>query len=195
MALLSQVPFIANTTRSPTDASFSKRTAGIGDAIFQNIVARQITDRLGFGVGARLIARTAGDNLGSGKWQIVPGFGVRYSLPELGKDSYVVPAARYAASFAGDPERRTVREWQIAPTLNIDLPDRYFATFYPSYDIRINEGPPVAGQTGRLFLPFDALVGRVLTDKIQISLEASVPIIKSYAVYDFKTQARLRIIY
>jgi hypothetical protein len=33
-------------------------------------------------------------------------------------------------------------------------------TFYPSNDIRINFGDPISGQTGRLFLPFDAAIGR-----------------------------------
>jgi hypothetical protein len=44
--------------------------------------------------------------------------------------------------------------------LNIGLPDRWFVTLYPSNDIRINYRQPVSGQTGRLFLPFDASVGQ-----------------------------------
>jgi hypothetical protein len=62
-------------------------------------------------------------------------------------------------SFAGDPTARRISEPQIAPTLNIDLPGPWFFTFYPSNDIRINFGQPKSGQTGRLFLPFDALIG------------------------------------
>jgi hypothetical protein len=72
--------------------------------------------------GARLVARTADDDLGIGKWQIMPGLGVCYVLPELGPDSYFVPAMRYAMSFAGDPTNRRISEPQIAPTLNLDLP-------------------------------------------------------------------------
>jgi hypothetical protein len=68
-------------------------------------------------------------------------------------------------------------------------------TLYPSYDVRINYGAPRAGQTGRLFLPFDALIGVKMTDNIQVSLEVGVPIIKDYPVYDFKTEARVRISY
>jgi len=56
----------------------------------------------------------------------------------MGTDSYFVPAVRYAMSFAGDPSARRISEPQIAPTLNIDLPGRWFLTLYPSYDIRIN---------------------------------------------------------
>ncbi|MGO9685125.1 MAG: hypothetical protein ACLPTZ_21555 [Beijerinckiaceae bacterium] len=62
--------------------------------------------RWAFGFGARLVTPTAADALGSGKWQIMPGFGVRYSFLEFGSDTYFVPKLRYAASFAGDPTRR-----------------------------------------------------------------------------------------
>ena len=64
-------------------------------------------------------------------------------------------------------------------------------TFYPSYDIRINYGDPVSGQTGRLFLPFDVAIGRKVTDNLTMSIEVSVPMIKDYPVYDFKTQVRI----
>jgi hypothetical protein len=108
--------------------------------------------------------------------------GVRYLIPEWGPDSYFVPAVRYAMSFAGDPSARRISEPQIAPTLNIDLPGCWFLTFYPSYDIRINFGAPKAGQTGVK-----------LTDNLEISLEVGVPIIKEYPVYNFKTEARVRV--
>jgi hypothetical protein len=120
---------------------------------------------------------------------------VRYSLLELGPDSYFVPSMRWALSSPTNPGQRRISEPQIAPTLNIDLPGPFFLTFYPSHDIRINYGAPIAGQTGRLFLPFDALIGARLTDKVQLSFEGSVPIVKEYPVYNFKTEARLRIVF
>jgi hypothetical protein len=62
-------------------------------------------------------------------------------------------------------------------------------------DIRVNYGDPVTGQTGRLFLPFDFMVGRKLTQNLVLSLEVSVPIIKDYPVYDFKTEVRLNMLF
>ena len=59
----------------------------------------------------------------------------------------------------------------------------------------MNFGDPVPGQTGRLFLPFDARVGRDLNDHISLSLEIGVPIIKDYPVYNFKAQVRLNVAY
>jgi hypothetical protein len=192
LGLLAQVPLVEETTTTFDPLSVDHEF-GLGDAVFQMLVAHDLNDRWAVGIGARLVARTADDGLGSGKWQVMPGFGVRYLLLELGSDSYFAPQMRYAISVAGDPTSRKISEPQIAPTLNIDLPGRWFITFYPSYDIRINFGDPKPGQTGRLFLPFDALVGAKLTDTLQISLEASVPIVKAYPVYNFKTEARVRI--
>jgi hypothetical protein len=176
LAMLAQVPVMMESAVT-FDPLGLDQVFGVGNAVFQSILAHAIDERWAFGVGARLVAGSVSDDVGSGKWQIMPGFGARYSILEWGTDSYFVPAMRYAMTFAGDPSARRISEPQIAPTLNIDLPGRWFLTFYPSYDIRINFGAPKAGQTGRLFLPFDALVGVKLTDNLQISLEVGVPII------------------
>jgi hypothetical protein len=155
LGVLAQVPLVQKTT---TD--FEPQTAdhefGLGDTNFQVIVAHAIDERWAFGVGARVSAQTGADSLSSGEWQVMPGLGVRYMLFELGQDSYFVPSMRYAMSIPGNPGARRISEPQIAPTLNIDFPGPFFLTLYPSHDIRINYGAPIAGQTGRLFLLFDA---------------------------------------
>jgi len=125
----------------------------------------------------------------------MPGVAVRYALSELSSGSYLEPLLRYDASFAGDPSRKNISNLQFAPTFNLGLPDRWFVTFYPSADIRINYGDPVTGQTGRLFLPFDARIGRKMTDDLVLSLEVGLPIIKDYPVYNFKTEVRLNLTY
>lgn len=189
LALLGQTQFVDKTTFTQGEAA--QEEFGLGNSLVQAVLIQTLSDQLAYGFGARLVAPTASDNIGNGKWQIMPGFGVRYTFTELSKDTYFVPAIRYAVSFAGDPTKRNISEPQIAPTFNLDLPGPWYLTFYPSYDIRINYGDPVSGQTGRLFLPADVAVGYALTDKIAMSLEVSVPIIKDYPVYDFKTEFRV----
>jgi len=189
---LAQLPVVDRNSITPDPAN-SVHEFGIGDAAFQGILSQSINQRWAYGFGARLVAPTGEDALGSGRWQIMPGFGIRYSFLEYGSDTYFVPKIRYAMSFAGDLSRRNISEPQIAPTLNIGLPNRWFLTLFPSYDVRINYGDPISGQTGRLFLPFDAAIGAKLSDNFVMSLEASVPIIKDYPVYNFKTELRLAI--
>ena len=189
LSLLAQTEFQDKTTFTQGEPN-AEEAFGLGNSVLQAVVIQTLSERLAYGFGARLAVPTASDDIGNGKWQIMPGFGVRYTFTELSKDTYFVPAMRYAVSFAGDPAKRNISEPQIAPTFNLDLPGPWYLTFYPSYDIRINYGDPVSGQTGRLFLPADVALGYTLTDKITMSLEVSVPIIKDYPVYDFKAECR-----
>jgi hypothetical protein len=164
---------------------------GLGDTDIQAVYAYNFDSRWAAGFGSRLIAPTGGDTLGSGKWQILPIAGFRYRLSEINSDSYFEPYARYDVSFAGDPTKRNISNLQLAPLLTIALPETWLISFYPSPDIRVNFGDPITGQSGRLFLPFDARVGRKLNDHTALSFEVGVPIIKDYPVYDFKTTTRL----
>jgi hypothetical protein len=168
---------------------------GIGDADVQAALIHNINQRWAFGFGMRLIAPTGDDLLGSGKWQVMPIVGARLALPEITNGSYFEPLLRYDVSVAGDPTKKNISNLQFAPTLNINLPNRWFFTFFPSTDIRINYGDPITGQTGRWFVPFDFRFGKKFTDNVALSLEIGVPIIKDYPVYDFKTQLRLNVTY
>ena len=119
--------------------------------------------------------------------------GRRYALPEISQGSYFEPLARYDVSFAGDPTKKFISNLQLAPMLNLSLPDRWFFTLYPNPEIRWNFGAPVTGQTGRLFLPFDARVAHKFSDAFDASLEVAVPIVKQYPVYNFMTALRLNL--
>ena len=194
LALRSDLPMRAKDpiTSDNPDGHF---LYGLGDADVQAALIYTFNARWAAGFGDRLIAPTGPDSLGSGKWQMMAIAGVRDKLPEIGPDAYFTLLVRYDVSVAGDPSRKNISNLQLAPTLNLGLPDRWFVTFYPSPDIRVNFGDPVTGQTGRLFLPFDVSVGRKLTSNWVASLEVGVPMINDYPVYNFKTEARLNLSY
>jgi len=194
VALRADLPFRAKNpiTSDNPDGHFLH---GVGDVDFQAALLHELDARWAIGFGARLTAPTGEDNIGSGKWQIMPAFGARYALPEIGKNSYLEPVVWYDVSFAGDPTKKNISNLRFAPTFRLGLPDHWFVTFYPSPDIRVNYGDPVTGQTGRLFLPFDFQIGRKLTKDLALSLEVGVPIIKDYPVYDFKTMVRLNMLF
>jgi outer membrane putative beta-barrel porin/alpha-amylase len=192
IALRADLPF---DTKNPisNDNPTGNYLSGVGDADVQAAILHDFDARWAAGIGARLIAPTGDDNLTSGKWQAMPLAGFRYMLPEVSKGSYFIALARYDVSFAGDPAKKNISNLQLAPELNIALPNHWFFTFYPNPDIRINYGDAVTGQTGRLFLPFDVMLGRNLTKDVVASIEVSVPIIKDYPVYNFKTEARFNL--
>jgi Putative MetA-pathway of phenol degradation len=188
---LASLPLVGREI-STSDPGAPNREFGMGDVFLQGNLVERINERWAYGFGARLYAPTAEDSLGTGRWQIMPGAGVRYTFLEYGADTYFVPKIRYAMSFAGDPSRRNISEIQFAPTLNIALQDHWFLRFYDLYDVRINFSAPVSGQTGRLFLPLDAAIGKKITDNIVLMWEASAPIIKDYPVYNLKVDFRVR---
>jgi Putative MetA-pathway of phenol degradation len=192
LALRSDLPLLAKNPISSTNPE-GNYLYGPGDVDVQAAIIHNLSQRWAVGFGARLIAPTGGDTLGSGKWQIMPIVGARYALWEISSSSYFEPVLRYDVSFAGDPTKKNISNLQIAPAFNVGLPDRWFITFYPSADIRINFGDPITGQTGRLFLPFDARIGRKLDDNAALSFELGVPIIKDYPVYNIKTQVRFNL--
>jgi hypothetical protein len=166
---------------------------GLGDADIQATLIHQFDARWKAGAGVRFIAPTGGSTFGSGKWQVEPVAGFRYAFPEISDGSYFEPLARWEYSFAGDPTRKDINNLQFAPMVNFSLPDRWFFTLYPSTDIRWNFGEAVTGQTGRLFLPFDARIGKKFSDFFNVSLEVGVPIVKQYPVYTFMTALRLNL--
>ena len=194
LALRADLPFEAKDAYNSSNPN-ADFLHGLGDADVQAALVHQINDRWTAGAGARLIMPTGDwDNgLGSGKWQIMPIAGVRYALPEISPGSYLEPLLRYDQSFAGDPAKRAVSNLQFAPMVNLSLPDRFYFTLYPNPDIRWNFGPAVTGQTGRLFLPFDARIGRKFSKTLNVSLEVGLPIIRQYPVYDFTSQLRVNI--
>ena len=194
LALRADLPLLAKNPLSSSNPD-GDYLSGIGDADVQALIIHNLDQRWTVGFGARLITPTGDDTLGSGKWQIMPGAGFRYALWEINSSSYFEPVVRYDVSFAGDPTRRNISNLQFAPTFNLGLPDHWFITLYPSPDIRINYGDPVTGQTGRLFLPFDARIGRQLSKNVAMSFELGVPIIRDYPVYNLKTQVRLNVTY
>ena len=194
LALRADLPLLAKNPLSASNPD-GDYLSGIGDADVQALIIHNLDQRWTVGFGARLITPTGDESLGSGKWQIMPGAGFRYALWEINSSSYFEPVVRYDVSFAGDPTRRNISNLQFAPTFNLGLPDHWFITFYPSPDIRINYGDPITGQTGRLFLPFDARIGRQLSKNTALSFELGVPIIRDYPVYNLKTQVRLNVTY
>jgi len=192
LALRSDLPVLAKNPVSSSNPN-GDYLVGVGDADVQAAVIHNLTERFAVGFGARLITPTGGETFGSEKWQIMPIIGARVGLWEINSASYFEPVFRYDVSFAGDPTRRNISNLQIRPTFNVGLPDQWFITFFPSPDIRMNFGDPITGQTGRLFLPFDARVGRKLAENAAISFELGVPIIKDYPVYSIKTQLRFNL--
>jgi len=185
------LPFVVKDAITADDPG-GTYVGGLGDADVQAALIDTISARWAAGAGLRIIAPTGTDDLTGGTWRALPIVGARAMLPEISEGSFFTGLFRYDVSFASAmSSARNASNLQFAPTLNVDLPDRWFVTIYPEPDIRYNFGDPISGQTGRLFLPADLMLGRDITENFTASLEVGAPIIKDYPVYDFKAVVRL----
>lgn len=180
------VPLVL-TDKQSGDNPQGDLTGGLGDALFQATLIHNMTERFALGFGARTFFPTASaDQLGTGKYRLLPLLGGRWKLPELSRGSYFQLLGRYDFDVGGDSGRSHISRFQFSPTVSVALPDRWFVTFFPSQDMVVDL---LAG--GKWFVPLDVSVGRNLSERVVASLEASVPVIKQFTLYDFKLEARL----
>jgi hypothetical protein len=166
---------------------------GQGDLLTEiAIIAPSPTARLGYGAGVRVVWPTAGLNeAGDGKYQIGPVVGVRYSLPEISPGSFFLPQVIYVNSVASRNQnsgRANINQLNIQPKFNVALPDDWFLTAYASENIEINYG-----DDGKLFLPFDLMVGKNLFGRWVASLEYSRQLFhaKDFEPYRWQLETRI----
>jgi hypothetical protein len=166
---------------------------GQGDLLTEiAIVAPPPTARLGYGLGVRAVWPTAGLNeAGKGKYQIGPVVGARYSLPEISPGSFFLAKAIYLNSVASRDEnsgRTDINLLKLQPKFNVGLPDHWFVTAYASETIEINYQ-----DDGKVFVPFDLMIGKKFFDSFVASLEYSRSMFhdKGYEPYQWQLEARI----
>lgn len=166
---------------------------GQGDLLTEvAIIAPPPARRLGLGAGVRVVWPTAGLNeAGKGKYQIGPVVGARYSLPEISPGSFFLPEVIYLNSVASRDQnsgRADINQLNIQPKLNITLPGDWFVTAYASENIQINYG-----DGGKLFVPFDLMVGKKLFDTLVASIEYSHALFHDhdFEPYQWQLEGRL----
>ena len=165
---------------------------GFGDVLIQGIVINRPNEMFAWMAGSQFIFPTASqDQMGAGKYRIVPTAAARWMLPALGGGSWFAPLVRYDVDVAGADNRNRIREFQLAPTLNLVSTDGLFLNLYPSSDIRYNFASERPGDTGKWFIPFDFLVGRKLNPMTVATLEVSFPLVQQYQVYDLKIEGNI----
>jgi len=166
---------------------------GAGDLLTEiAIVAPPPTARLGYGLGVRAVWPTAGlDEAGKGKYQIGPVVGARYSLPEIGPGSFFLAKAIYLNSVAsrdGNSGRADINLLKLQPKFNVGLPDHWFVTAYASETIEVNYQ-----DDGKVFIPFDLMIGKKFFDSFVASLEYSRSLIhdKGFEPYQWQIEGRI----
>ena len=142
-------------------------------------------DQWTFGAGMQLIFPTDGNNIeiGDAKYEVHPSVALAYDLSHWSKGAYAGFIVRYARSVGGSPVAPTINQTYIEPFFNINLPGRSFLNFSP--EIRYNWA------TKRWFVPFDIMVGQMITDHLIASIEYENAIVHDYPKYAQQVEIRL----
>lgn len=186
------VPLMLTNFRSEDNLAGYARF-GLGDVLAQALLVREVSPRFAWVAGVEAMLPTATEEtMGTGTLQLAPTAAVRWSTDELRKGSWIALAGRWSKSVVNARDAHTnINELQFAPVINIPVTETWFVDLFPSTDIRYNLGEKREGDSGRWFVPFNFLVGTLLDKTTVASIEVSIPIIKDYDLYDFKTEFRL----
>jgi hypothetical protein len=139
--------------------------------------------RSAFGFGFQTIFPTASDDqFGRGKYVIAPVAAGLYYPSSLPKGSFAGIMLRNEFSYAGDDYRSDINQLVMQPLFNVNLPDRWFFTIYP--EIRLD------WDTGRWFVPFDIMAGKLVTPTTVMSLEYKAGLVKDLPLYDYELEFR-----
>ncbi|HCU90700.1 MAG TPA: hypothetical protein DGR97_12190 [Gammaproteobacteria bacterium] len=174
----------------PSSDNIDRETEeGFGDLLTQAFFIPPSDSNVSFGFGLRAIFPTATqDQLGSGKYSLVP-IGVVLHFPTwLASGSFIGVGVRNQVGFGGDKDRKDINELQIAPIVNIRLPRKSFVSFFPT--IRRDWK-----NQNDVFVPFDLAFGRAIGRGKIGSLRLQVPLIDKQNRYDWTLEARVTFLF
>lgn len=129
-----------------------------------------VAPRLTLGGSLRLAWPTGGQPpFGAEQYQWAPSLSLHYRVPDLGRGITFHPLARYFMSYhAASTGAAKIRKLDLYPTVTFDLPERWFVALYPERPITYNQ------ITGQWFVPFEALAGKDLSERLRLGFGGAV---------------------
>lgn len=102
----------------------------------------------------RFVFPTGGQSpFGSDQWQVAPGFGANWRLPDVWKGVTIAPYARYFYGFdPKSPGVTTKRSWNIFPEVDFTLNETWQLLLWPEQGVNYNV------RTGKWFVPVEAML-------------------------------------
>jgi len=191
------LPFMLTNVPNMSDNPRGKTHFGMGDVLAQTLLVHVPNKEFAWATGAQVIFPTASEEqMGTGMYRVVPTLGARFGTDRILRGSWVALAARWDRSVAkGRTHTTEVNELQFAPIVNVWLPNYWFVNLFPSPDIRYKLGEKHKGDSGRWFIPANAMLGKMLGKNVVATVEVGVPVVNDYRVYGFKMEMRLGIFF
>jgi hypothetical protein len=139
----------------------------------------------------RLVFPTGGEPpFGADQWQIVPGAGFNWRLPDAWRGVTISPYARYFHGFdAGSDRLTTKRSWNIFPTVTFGLTEKWSVAFYPEQGLTYND------RTNKWFVPVEAMFSNRVSKGFEYSFGGAYAVVKDDPAYRWVFQSRLTFFY
>ncbi len=160
----------------------------VGDSLTEfYATSPPVVPHLTLGGSLRLVWPTGGQPpFGAEQYQWAPSLSLNYRVPDLGYGMTLHPLARYFMSYhAASAGAAKIRKLDLYPTVTFDLPDRWFIVLYPENPIEYNE------ITGQWFVPFEAMVGKDLSERLHLSFGGAVKLGGNDPQYQSLLEARV----
>lgn len=164
------VPFL-DTNKKGSGNPNGDWTFHVGDSLTEFYATTpSVATHLTLGGSLRLVWPTGGrPPFGAEQYQWAPSLYLDYRVPDLGYGVTLHPLARYFMSYhAASADAAKIRKLELYPTVTFALPERWFVAFYPENPVVYNES------TGQWFVPFEALVGKDLSERLHLGFGGAV---------------------
>lgn len=158
----------------------------VGDSLTElYATSPPVAPHLTLGGSLRLVWPTGGQPpFGAEQYQWAPSLYLDYRVPDLGYGLTFHPLARYFMSYhANSAGAAKIRKLELYPTVTFDLPDQWFIALYPENPIEYNE------ITGQWFVPFEALVGKDLSERLHLGFGGAVKLGGNDPQYQYLLEA------
>jgi hypothetical protein len=197
------VPFYDTDKSGPTNTDGVWK-AGISDMLIEEIIdSPEVAKNLRLRTSLRFVFPTGGQApFGSDQWQVAPGLGFTYRLPETLRGMTVAPYFRYYSGFDASSGVSQVQRLDISPTLTVHLdhlrgikmvmelfdetlPKTWALSLYPENSISYN------ATTGKWFVPIDAMLIKRISQRFEWGIGGAYALIRDDPQYKYIVNTRL----
>lgn len=170
--LRADFPIIYTNNKGPAnrDGGYS---GGIGNIFFEPILdSAPVLPNLTLRTSLRFVLKSPdGPPFGvDNQYQIAPGAGFTYRMPEILRGVTFSPYFRWIRGFNGDPGTELIDTLQLIPATTFRIADGWSFAFYGENPITYNRN------TGRWFAPLDMLLIFRATDNLEFAFGGATKI-------------------
>jgi hypothetical protein len=197
------VPFYYTNKSGPANSSGDWK-ADISDMLIEEIIdSQEVAKNLRLRMSLRFIFPTGGQApFGSDQWQVAPGVGFSYRLPDTLRGMTIAPFLRYFNGFDAGSGVSFVQRLDIYPALTFGFdklrgikivmelfdenwPKTWSLALYPENPISYNAA------TGKWFVPIDAMLVYRISQRVEWGIGGAYAVVRDDSDYKYIVNTRI----